>query len=191
MRWSEGSGAAMLPTRSLLGYGICLSLLALSLLGCGRSPNEDIATPPQTFLAWLMNVIRPAPPGTVAKLDALAQQFQRQGQFALAEQHYRQALSIREHAWGLEHPQVAPGLDQLADLYMAQGKHADVEALLQRALAIREQKLGREHQDVAATLEKYAALLRQMHRDADAQPLETRAQAIRTRPAAAQRASTP
>lgn len=175
----------MVPKLPWHGYGICLSLLALSLLGCNPSPGEDTATPPRTLLAWLTHVIAPEPPHTVAKLEALAQQFQQQGQFALAEQQARQALTIREYAWGPEHLYVAPGLDQLADVYTAQGKHREAEPLLQRALAIREQQLGPEHQEVAASLEKYAALLRSMHRDTDAQPLEARAQAIRARPAPA------
>jgi len=182
----------MLPTRSLLGYGIFLGLLTLSLPGCSGSPGEDISTQPsQTSLGWLISALTPAPPNTIAKLDALAQQFQTQGQFALAEQHYRQALTIREHAWGPEYLQVVPGLDHLADFYLAQGKHTEAEVLLQRALAIREKQLGPEHQDVATSLGKYATLLRQMHRNAEAQPLEARAQAIRTRPSPAKRAPTP
>ena len=100
-----------------------------------------------------------------------------------------EALTIREHAWGPAHAEVAPGLDQLADVYIAQGKHAEAEALLQRVLTIREQQEGPEHQDVATTLEKYAALLRQMRRDAAAQPLEARAQAIRAQPTPATRAA--
>ena len=169
-----------------------LSLLALSLAGCGGSTDKDAATEPsQTSVGGLLSVIKPAPPNAIAKLEALAKQFQTQGQTALAEQHYRQALTIREHAWGPEHPQVVTGLDKLADFYTAQGKYAEAEALCQRALAIREKRLGPEHPDVATSLEKYAVLLRQMHRDAEAQPLAARAQAIRAQPVQVRRASTP
>ena len=166
--------------------------MALSLAGCGASTHQDAATEPaQTFLQRLWSTITPAPTNTIAQLDALAKHFQTEGQTALAEQHYRQALTIREQAWGPEHPQVAPGLHKFADFYTAQGKYPEAEKLLQRALMFQEKKLGPEHPDVATSLEKYAMLLRQVQRIAEAQPLEARAQAIRAQPMPARRASTP
>ena len=173
----------MLPTRSL--PGLCLSLMALSLIGCGGgSTNEDSTLPPAKGpLGWLVRAIKPAPPNTIATIEALANKFQTQGRTALAEQHYRQALTLREYAWGPEDLHVVPGLEHLADFSIAQGRYTEAESFLQRALAIREQRLGAEHPDVATSLEKYATLLRQMQRDAEAQALEARAQAIRAQPA--------
>jgi tetratricopeptide (TPR) repeat protein len=182
----------MLQTRFFLRRWVSLSLLALSLAGYGGSTAKDASTEPaETSMGRLLSAFRPVQPNAIAQLDALAKQFQTQGQTAFAEQHYRQALTIREQAWGPEHPQVTTGLDKLTDFYTAQGKYAEAEVLLQRALTIREKELGPEHPDVATSLEKYAVLLRQMHRDAEAQPLAARAQAIRAQPVQARRASTP
>ena len=183
----------MLQIRLLLRRWALLGFVtALTLAGCGGSTNQDAATAPaQSLLERLLSTIRAAPPDTLAQLDALARHFQTEGQTALAEQHYRQALTLREQAWGPGHQQVATGLDKLADFYMAQGTYPEAETLLQRALAIREKQLGPEHSDVATSLEKYAMLLRQGQRHAEAQPLEARAQAIRAQPRQARRTSTP
>ena len=181
----------MRQTPFFLGRWALLSLLALSLAGCGGSTNKDAATgPSEPSDRRFLSAIRPAQPNTIAQLDAVAKRFQTQGQTALAEQHYRQALTIREQAWGSEHPQVATGLSKLADFYAAQGKYAEAEAALQRALAIREKKLGPEPLGVATSLEKYAVLLRQMHRNDEAQALEVRAQTIRAQPVQARRFAT-
>jgi hypothetical protein len=96
-----------------------------------------------------MSVLRPPPPDTIAQIDTLAKTFQTQGQFALAEQHARQALILRQDAWGPEHLQVAPGLDRLADVYRSQGKSTEAEALVQRALAIRAKHSGAEPQGLS------------------------------------------
>jgi tetratricopeptide (TPR) repeat protein len=182
----------MRQTQFFLRRWALLSLLALSLAGCGGKTNKDAATEPsEPSDKRFLSAIRPDQPNTIAKLDALAKQFQIQDQTALAEQHYQQALTIRQYAWGPEHQQVAMGLDKLADFYMAQSKYAEAEPLLQRALAIREKKLGPETLGVATSLEKYAVLLRQMHRNDEAQALEVRAQTIRAQPMQARKFATP
>lgn len=162
---------------------LLLTLCALTLAGCGSGPTD----PEASGLERLINLLKPAPQNTVKTLETLADTLLTKGQHELAEEHYRQALRIREAAWGAKHLQVTPGLDHLAALYTAQGKYPEAELSMQQALAIREKQLGAEHPDVAATLERYAALLRQLRRDAEAQPLAARAQVIRTQLAQAQR----
>jgi hypothetical protein len=113
----------------------------LSLAGCS---DQSTMTSESRQSAWqqFLSFFLPEPPNTVAQLETLAAQLQAQGQMPLAEQYYRQALTLREYAWGFEHPHVVPGLDKLAEFSTTQGKHAEAEALRQRALAIRAKPPG-------------------------------------------------
>ncbi len=103
------------------------------------------------------------------------------GAYSEAQDYLQQALSIRQHVLGPEHPDVASSLNNLAMLYYNQGKYEQAEPLLQQALSIRQHVLGPEHPDVAFLLENYATLLHQMRRTAEAVRLEERAQAIRAK----------
>ena len=164
---------------------IALSLMLLSVLAC-HSSTEPNAAPqkPKTLIQRvqaLIALVRPAVPNTTASLEALAKGFEADGRQALAEKHYRLALTIRERAWGDDHPNVVPGLEAMAAYYTTQGRYADAEALWQRALAIKEKTLSPHHPDVAATLAKYAVLLHKMGREQEALSLEQRAQTIQSK----------
>ena len=89
--------------------------------------------------------------------------------------------SIKETAFGSDHPRVASCLHNLAQLYRALHKRADAEVMYERALRIWEKSLGKHHPKVAAVLENYALLLTEMRRSAEADRLVARAMAIRTR----------
>jgi tetratricopeptide (TPR) repeat protein len=115
------------------------------------------------------------------------------GDYGGARPYFEQALAIREHMLGPEHPAVATSLNNLAGLYRAQGRDAEAEPLFQRALAIWEQVLGVAHPDVATSLNNLVllyhdqgryieanALLKAMHRDAEAANMESRVLAIQT-----------
>ena len=164
---------------------LLLILLLLGVLACHNSTESN--TTPQASKTFMQRVqalialIRPAVPNTTANLERLAKGFEADGRQALAEKHYRLALTIRESAWGDEHPNVVPSLEALAAYYTTQGRYADAETLWQRALAIKEKTLTPHHPDVAATLTKYAVLLHKMGRESEALSLEQRAQAIQSK----------
>jgi tetratricopeptide (TPR) repeat protein len=164
---------------------LSLSLLLLSVLACHSNTEPNAAPPASKTLIQrvqaLIALIRPAIPNTAANLERLAKGFEADGRQALAEKHYRLALTIRESAWGDEHPNVVPSLEALAAYYTTQGRYTDAEALWQRALAIKEKTLSPHHPDVATTLAKYAVLLHKMGREREALALEQRAQAIQSK----------
>jgi len=113
-----------------------VSLLMFPVAGCNdRStmPTDE----PTSVWQYTLGILWPKPPNTIGQLEALGAHFQAQGQMPLAERYYRQALTLREYAWGAEHPYVAPGLETLANFAAAQGKQAEADALRQRALAVR------------------------------------------------------
>ncbi len=62
---------------------------------------------------------------------------------------YRDALAIREHALGSEHPSVAGVLSNIGNVLLSQGKHGESLQHHRRALAIQEQTLGPGHPDLA------------------------------------------
>jgi tetratricopeptide (TPR) repeat protein len=94
--------------------------------------------------------------------------------YTQAEPLYQRALTIREKALGLEHPEVAASLNNLAELYRTQGQYEKAEPLYQRALAIREKALGPDHPNVATQLNNLAQLLQATNRLSDAEPLNRR-----------------
>jgi tetratricopeptide (TPR) repeat protein len=100
-------------------------------------------------------------------------------QYREAEPMYLQALSIREKALGLEHPDVATSFNNLAALYYSQGKYAEAEPLLVRALGIREKVFGSEHPDVATSFNNLAAIYDNQGKYAEAKSLYVRALGIR------------
>ncbi len=102
----------------------------------------------------------------------------RQGRYAEAEPHAKEALRLGTEELGPNDPTTAALIDNLALLYEAQGHYAEAEPLHQRSLAIKEKTLGPEHPDVAGSLDNYAALLRQTARADEAKRMEARAKAI-------------
>jgi CHAT domain-containing protein/Tfp pilus assembly protein PilF len=90
----------------------------------------------------------------------------------------KRALSIREKAFGPDHPDVAQSLTNLASVNQAQGRYTDAEPLYKRSLAIREKALGPDHPDVATTLNNLAGLYKTQGRYAEAAPLYKSALAI-------------
>jgi tetratricopeptide (TPR) repeat protein len=84
------------------------------------------------------------------------------GQYQAAEPLLRDALSIGEKRYGVDHPNTSYLLSNLANLYRNQGKLEEAQQLYQRALAIREKMLGPEHPDTISVREDYTALLEEM-----------------------------
>jgi tetratricopeptide (TPR) repeat protein len=71
-----------------------------------------------------------------ATLDGLGQIYTALGEFERAEQHYQEALSVKERALGADHRDLAVTLNNLADLRYILGQMETVESLYRRALEI-------------------------------------------------------
>jgi tetratricopeptide (TPR) repeat protein len=100
-------------------------------------------------------------------------------EYSDAKSLYERALSIRERAFGREHPLTATSLHNLARLLRDQGHFAEAQELYERALAIREKVRGPDHLETAATLNNLASLLQAKGKLSLVRPLFERALAIR------------
>jgi tetratricopeptide (TPR) repeat protein len=101
------------------------------------------------------------------------------GRYQEALPLYEQALNMREHALGPEHPDTASSLNYLALLYWEMGSYDKALPLYERALNIREKVLGPEHPDTATSLNNLAVLHKAMGSHDKALPLYERALDIR------------
>jgi len=91
----------------------------------------------------------------------------------------QRALTIRERAFGPDHPDVARSLNNLANVLGSTGDYAGARRLQERALAILEKALGPDHPDVAKSLNNLGRLLMATGDYAGARPLYERALAIK------------
>jgi len=103
----------------------------------------------------------------------------RKGDFALAEQHYLQAITEAEITFGGGHPNVTRSVDDLVRMYYTQKQYAKVEPLYKRSLAIREKALGPVHLEVAKSLDSLAGFYLGQLRTPEAGPLYKRSLEIR------------
>lgn len=72
------------------------------------------------------------------------------GDYFGAQREYQQALTIRSHMLGTEHPDTASSLNNLALLFFhTDPLHPEIEDMFRSSLAIRERTLGHEHPHVA------------------------------------------
>lgn len=116
---------------------------------------------------------------SVADLQQQVEQLYHQGNYAAAIPLEQELLSIKEHTFGPEHPEVADSLNNLGALYSSQGNYVAALPFYERALAIREKALGSDHPNVALSLNNLGILYRNQGNDAAALPLYQRALAIR------------
>ena len=98
-----------------------------------------------------------------------------------AEGFFQQALAIREHTLGADHPDTASSLNNLAILSSKRGENEQAEALLQRALMIREQVLELDHPDTVSSLNNLAIIYSKRNEDDLAKRLFRKVFAIRER----------
>ena len=71
--------------------------------------------------------------------------YKSQGRYGKAEPLLQQALTIRQHRLGGDHPDTATSLNNLGVLYNSQGCDGEAELFLQQALEICEKRLGPDH----------------------------------------------
>ncbi len=101
--------------------------------------------------------------------------------YAEAEQLFREALTISEHAYGKEHRETATCLDNLATCLRKQGRYVDAVTACSKALAIREAVLGKHHSHTAASCCNLGFLYRTLGRYNEAQTLLAQSLVIRER----------
>jgi CHAT domain-containing protein/Tfp pilus assembly protein PilF len=82
-----------------------------------------------------------------------------QGNYVVAEQHGRNALSIRQTHLQTDHPDVAESLNNLAYALVFTGKYRESEHLFRLTLAIDQKIHGPEHPDTAISLGNLAMAL--------------------------------
>jgi tetratricopeptide (TPR) repeat protein/transcriptional regulator with XRE-family HTH domain len=98
-----------------------------------------------------------------------------------SESLHRQALAVRAHSLGLEHPDLAESLNALGILARLKGDYGQAEKFHQRALAIRENSLDPDHPATAESLNNLSVLYRAQGKYELAEPLLQQALAIRER----------
>jgi tetratricopeptide (TPR) repeat protein len=101
------------------------------------------------------------------------------GERAKAEPLLKEALAIRQKAFGPEHPLAASSLTMLALLYEDMAQYGKAEHLFEEALDIRRKVLGPEHPDTATSLNNLAELFWRTGDYPKAEPLYKEALAIR------------
>jgi tetratricopeptide (TPR) repeat protein len=85
-------------------------------------------------------------------LDSLATEFFFRGDLAAAEAPMREALSLRERAFGMIHPMTAQSMNNLGALLYQSGRYDAAMRQYQEALPIYEKVYGSQHPEVATLL---------------------------------------
>jgi CHAT domain-containing protein/Tfp pilus assembly protein PilF len=127
---------------------------ALALFGAGPTRGDDPPAPTR----------KENQEEALEKANALDERMyeaQDAGDPAAALEFAREALAIREAAFGPESIQAADNRHNLAFLLRAGGHLVEARQLYEHALAVRTQVLGRKHRDTAMTLFNLASLLRE------------------------------
>jgi TonB family protein len=115
----------------------------------------------ETVLERLLRITRAKGeqhPDVATALAGLALVKRALGDQVSAEQHFRDALRIRERALAPQHMSTVVTMEQLSETCAACGNLAEALELLQRALPTRETALGAEHATVRALRSRIAAL---------------------------------
>src|SRR5262249_58585348 len=80
----------------------------------------------------------PDDPRLATSMNALAGFYASQGRPDMAEPLYREALQIRQRAYGSNHPDVVTSLNNIGGLYALDRRYNDAESMYRRALEINE-----------------------------------------------------
>ncbi|MGE3538272.1 MAG: tetratricopeptide repeat protein [Candidatus Tectimicrobiota bacterium] len=133
----------------------------------------------QRLTAALERMLQPTWDVEANSISAEAEKAHSQGQYAVAEARWRQALDLRLGRQGAGHIDVAVSQINLASTLVAQSKYQEAETLYRQALPVQEKTLGAGHLDVAFSLNNLAELQRIAGKYQAAEPLYKRALAIR------------
>ncbi len=117
-------------------------------------------------------------PGLVPALMEAASLFEQQGDTAKAEALLKQAIRIREAAFGPDSLEVAECLEALGRVYQTAGRYENAEVALKHALDIRVAALGERNEQVIDTMQVLAGVSEAAGRKAEAEKLYARAQTL-------------
>ncbi|HMP79907.1 MAG TPA: serine/threonine-protein kinase, partial [Pirellulaceae bacterium] len=117
-------------------------------------------------------------PSTVSYHRNLAEIYQRLGQFADADPHYRRVWESKRKTLGALHDDTVRALEEYARNLFSLGRSEESIHSLQQALAAREKLRGWQHKPTLATCSNLAALLRLSGRLDEALELWRRAEPI-------------
>jgi tetratricopeptide (TPR) repeat protein len=128
--------------------------------GRRRFAEGDAAGAEQAFRGAIAEAEQPGgdPLQMASSLSSLGQLKYQQKDYAQAEDCFRRALELREHALGGEHPTVISSINNLAALYVARGALDDAEPLLQRAMAVTIKRVEASQADLAVNLNNLVRL---------------------------------
>jgi non-specific serine/threonine protein kinase/serine/threonine-protein kinase len=103
------------------------------------------------------------------------------GLYPRSETLARQAVAIRNHIFGPDHPQTLEAMDQLERTLDGEGRFTEAEKLELETLAIRRRVLGNEHLSTVRSMAYLAGSIESQRRYAEAEALQRQALAIRGR----------
>jgi len=94
--------------------------------------------------------------------------FLRLGRYDEALERIQRAVSLREKAFGSDHPFVASSLNDLGNVFVDMGRYEESLAHYERSLALYEKALGPEHPEVATVRSNVSGVLYHLGRYEDA-----------------------
>lgn len=118
-------------------------------------------------------------PALFATLTKLANVYQKQGKFEMAEGIYKTTIDKIEKTDSPTSVNLAPLLLDLGKLYAETDRLKDAETMHKRAIAIVEASFGHDDPRVLECLDGYAATKRKLGKEDEAKGLEDRAKEIR------------
>ncbi|MEB3178333.1 MAG: tetratricopeptide repeat protein [Nostocaceae cyanobacterium] len=101
----------------------------------------------------------------------LAGLYDAMGRYDEAEPLYKQALELRKHLLGENHPSTATGYGNLAGLYHAMGRYDEAEQMYKQALELTKHLLGENHPSTATSHNNLALLYSSMGRYDEAEQM--------------------
>ncbi len=104
------------------------------------------------------------------------------GQFGEAEAYNKEALSVRQNAFGIDDPRVAVSWNNLGLIYYFEKKIDDAEFCFLEVLRIQEKAHGKKSQDIIPALQKLEKFYTKTEKEEDAKKIASRIQAIQTGP---------
>jgi tetratricopeptide (TPR) repeat protein len=149
--------------------------------GRRRFAEGDAAGAEQAFRGAIAEAEQPGgdPLQMASSLSSLGQLKYQQKDYAQAEDCFRRALELREHALGGDHPTVISSINNLAALYVARGALDDAEPLLQRAMAVTIKRVEASQADLAVNLNNLVRLYVKRGDYARAEPMLTQLLAMK------------
>ncbi len=128
--------------------------------------------------ALLRARLRPDRGQIAATLAELGRTFKAGGDYAAAEESFREALALRREAFGGEDAEIAESLGELGTTLRNRGDYAAAEPLLREALELYRRRLPPDHPHLASALSDLALVLKDSGRYPEAEALYREAEGV-------------